>query len=217
MNDATVGSMGWLEISILAVLALLSFATSALSVERALVILRGRPSPQQLHKAASSALRTADATWFRGLNGPEGRVLTAVMLALPGGATRAAHAMTSARLAEQRELERGLTFIGTVGANAPFVGLLGTVFGLLRAFWELSAAGGRSSETVIAAIGTALVSTAVGLAVAIPAVAFYNGLARSARDRLLVADQWGAWLVAHGAARGVPLPAADDFDEVTNG
>ncbi|MDB5047180.1 MAG: MotA/TolQ/ExbB proton channel [Fibrobacteres bacterium] len=75
---------------------------------------------------------------------------------------------------ERRELNRGLPFLGTVGSNAPFLGLTGTVIGILSAFDRFAASGGRGSTEVMVAISRALVATAIGLLVAIPAVVFYN-------------------------------------------
>ncbi len=75
---------------------------------------------------------------------------------------------------EKRELEKGVAFLGTVGANAPFLGLTGTVLGILVAFDRFAASGGRGSSEVMVAISQSLIATALGLLVAIPAVVFYN-------------------------------------------
>jgi biopolymer transport protein ExbB/TolQ len=72
--------------------------------------------------------------------------------------------------------ESGLTFLATLGNNAPFVGLLGTVLGIMAAFWQLSAIAdtAQKNEMLMSSISEALIATAMGLIVAIPAVAFYN-------------------------------------------
>ena len=77
-------------------------------------------------------------------------------------------------MSEKRELEKGASFLGTVGANAPFVGLTGTVIGILSAFQRFAESSGHGSAEVMSAISRALVATALGLLVAIPAVIFYN-------------------------------------------
>jgi biopolymer transport protein ExbB len=77
---------------------------------------------------------------------------------------------------EKEILERGAQFLGTVGANAPFLGLTGTVLGILSAFRQMATAGGAGGVEVMAAIAGALVATAAGLCVAIPAVVLYNVL-----------------------------------------
>jgi biopolymer transport protein ExbB/TolQ len=77
---------------------------------------------------------------------------------------------------ERQMLERGAQFLGTVGANAPFLGLTGTVLGILSAFRRMASQGGTGGTEVMSAIAGALIATAVGLVVAIPAVVMYNVL-----------------------------------------
>jgi biopolymer transport protein ExbB len=74
------------------------------------------------------------------------------------------------------DLRRGLWVIGTVGSLAPYIGLLGTVVGIMRAFHDMAREGAGGFEVVAAGISEALVATAVGLLVAILALAFYNYL-----------------------------------------
>jgi biopolymer transport protein ExbB/TolQ len=76
--------------------------------------------------------------------------------------------------AERRQMESGVSFLGTVGANAPFLGLTGTVLGILIAFNKFAQAGGKGSTDVMVAIARALVATALGLIIAIPAVVAFN-------------------------------------------
>lgn len=82
---------------------------------------------------------------------------------------------TELRKRRQR-YESGLTFLATLGNNAPFIGLLGTVLGIMAAFWQLSAISdtAQKNEMLMVSISEALIATAMGLIVAIPAVAFYN-------------------------------------------
>lgn len=88
-------------------------------------------------------------------------------------------------LLERPALERSLNFLATIGANAPFVGLLGTVLGIMKAFRDLSLnTSGASNQVVMLGIAEALVSTAVGLVVAIPAVIAYNAFSRQVRGSL---------------------------------
>lgn len=85
---------------------------------------------------------------------------------------------------ETRRLDSGLTILATVASTAPFVGLLGTVLGIYEALMTISMQGNASLETVAAPVGEALIMTAFGLAVAIPAVLGYNGLVRGNRHLL---------------------------------
>lgn len=84
---------------------------------------------------------------------------------------------------EKRHLEGRLLWLGTLGNNAPFVGLFGTVLGVIKAFHDL-AESGAGPEVVMAGLSEALVATAVGLLVAIPAVLAFNLLQKKLRDLL---------------------------------
>ncbi len=75
---------------------------------------------------------------------------------------------------EKARWEKYTVFLGSIGSNAPFLGLLGTVLGILKSFADLGAASSAGPKVVMSGISEALVLTAVGLAVAIPAVVFFN-------------------------------------------
>src|SRR3954468_2315276 len=85
-----------------------------------------------------------------------------------------AEAISSVIEKRRLQYEQGLFILGTLGNNAPFVGLFGTVLGIIRAFADLSTSSKAGSQTVMAGISEALVATAVGLFVAIPAVLAFN-------------------------------------------
>ena len=95
------------------------------------------------------------------------------------------------------QMERNLGFLGTVGNNAPFVGLLGTVIGVIKAFHVLDESAGKVTSGLMTEVGEALVATAIGLLVALPAVAFYNYFQRQIRYRLTWADALGRDLLAY--------------------
>ena len=78
------------------------------------------------------------------------------------------------REAITRARERGLAELATIGSSAPFVGLFGTVWGIMNALKSISASGQASIDVVAGPIGEALIATAIGIATAIPAVLFYN-------------------------------------------
>jgi len=82
---------------------------------------------------------------------------------------------------EMEQLDRRLLFLATVGSTAPFIGLFGTVWGIMNAFLGLSATTSSSIQAVAPGIAEALIATAVGLAAAIPAVVMYNRFARQVR------------------------------------
>ncbi|SUC11141.1 tonB-system energizer ExbB [Pasteurella canis] len=77
------------------------------------------------------------------------------------------------------DLQRNLTAIAIIGSNAPYVGLLGTVIGILLTFFELGHSGGEiDAASIMVHLSLALKATAVGILVAIPSMVFYNGLGR---------------------------------------
>lgn len=87
---------------------------------------------------------------------------------------------------EIEQMEYGVPFLATTGSAAPFIGLFGTVWGILHAFWKIGRTGASSLAIVGPHIAEALIATAIGLAAAIPAVIFYNVYAN--RIRLLAKD-----------------------------
>lgn len=90
----------------------------------------------------------------------------------------------------QTELQNGLSWLATVGSTAPFVGLFGTVWGIYNALMKIGLTGQASIDKVAGPVGESLIMTAIGLAVAVPAVLGYNGLVR--RNKLIV-DQVNAF------------------------
>ena len=92
-------------------------------------------------------------------------------------------------LSEQRmELERNLGFLGTMGNTAPLIGLLGTVWGIMRAFHDMARTGSAGPSVVAAGVAEALFTTAAGLLVAVPAVMLYNHFVRRMGNLLTVAE-----------------------------
>jgi biopolymer transport protein ExbB len=96
----------------------------------------------------------------------------------------------------QSRLQDGLAFLGTVGSTAPFVGLFGTVWGIYHALTAIGIAGQASIDKVAGPVGEALIMTAIGLAVAVPAVLGYNWLVRRNKASLDTVRAFGADLHA---------------------
>ncbi|MEI6182354.1 MAG: MotA/TolQ/ExbB proton channel family protein [Polynucleobacter sp.] len=96
-------------------------------------------------------------------------------------------------------LQKGLTFLGSTGAISPFIGLFGTVWGIYHALIAISSSGSAQLDQVAGPIGEALIMTALGLAVAIPAVLAFNTINRA--NKLMVADlnRFGNDLLAYFA------------------
>jgi biopolymer transport protein TolQ len=105
-------------------------------------------------------------------------------------------------LLERPALERSLNFLATIGANAPFIGLLGTVLGIMKAFKDLSQNASAGNEAVMLGIAEALVATAVGLLVAIPAVIAYNAFSRQVRSSLQSLESVRELCLAYAKKKG---------------
>ena len=106
-------------------------------------------------------------------------------------------------------MERNLAFLGTVGANAPFVGLLDTVIGIIRSFHSLDQSQGKVTAGLMADIGEALVATAIGILVALPAVAAFNYFQRLIKMRVARGNALGSHVVSHLlSTKHNSLPAA---------
>lgn len=121
------------------------------------------------------------------------------------GAEAASEAMNSAKAKARHEHDQNLVFLGTLGNNAPFIGLFGTVLGVILALHALSDEPGSSNiDVVMEGIYEALVATAVGLFVAVPAVVAYNFFNRRVRAALAATDSIAHVILGeiHGGARG---------------
>jgi biopolymer transport protein ExbB len=104
------------------------------------------------------------------------------LLARVDRSERVLRALRQALLNSQRRLEFGQVLLASVGSTAPFVGLLGTVWGIYHALNSIAASGQAMIENVAGPVGEALIMTAFGLVVAIPAVLAYNVLGRYVRQ-----------------------------------
>jgi biopolymer transport protein TolQ len=103
-----------------------------------------------------------------------------------GGVDNVTRAMKRQENVELTKLEKGIAFLATTGSTCPFIGLFGTVWGIMTAFIGLSAAHTSNIQAVAPGIAEALITTAVGLVAAIPAQMFYNFMA--ARVRVLATE-----------------------------
>ncbi len=105
--------------------------------------------------------------------------------------------MTGFLFGEKQKLDHGLVILGTLGSNAPFIGLFGTVIGIIQAFSDLATNPAGGPSVVMAGISEALIATAVGLIVAIPAVIAFNGFQRIVRRKLSNAEALKGLVIAH--------------------
>jgi biopolymer transport protein ExbB len=183
---------------VLWLLLALSIVSLAIIIERAAFFFSTRVDTRALRAKLLPLFldgKLASASEVLGRSGSvEANVVRAGLLA---PSPKAAEERMAAESGLQRlRSERNLWFLGTLGNNAPFVGLLGTVIGIIGAFGELEASGGQLSSGLMAEIGEALIATAVGLIVALPAVLAYNAFHRGIAVRLQSAEALGRDLLA---------------------
>ncbi|CAM4267427.1 MotA/TolQ/ExbB proton channel family protein [Corallococcus exiguus] len=170
----TLGSAEW----VLWLLVSLSIISIAVMLERAVYFSRHR-----LANSEALAVRLARGEFdavageVKNQKGMEASVIREALASAQQGPDTVEQVIASTVARERPQYERGLSILGTLGNNAPFIGLFGTVLGIIKAFNDLgamNAKGGAMQQTVMAGISEALVATAVGLAVAIPAVVAFN-------------------------------------------
>lgn len=188
---------GW----VMWLLVVLSVVGLAIILERAYYFFSSRGDVRGLQDKLRKHLHEGELdkakTLMNAERGAEARVVAAGLAAAADGPASAEEAMAGERGLARASMERNLAFLGTVGNNAPFVGLLGTVIGIIRAFQALHESAGQVSEGLMAEIGEALVATAIGLLVALPAVAAYNIFQRVIKGRLVWADAMGRDLLSY--------------------
>jgi len=204
----TLSSAEW----VLWLLVALSVASLAVILERAVFfrarrLQRSEEIAQRLARGELDGLRPL----LEGQLALEARVLHAGLGVLSQGPEMVEEVMAATMASERPRYERFLSFLGTLGSNAPFIGLFGTVLGIIKAFNDLGAVAIRGSaiqQTVMTGISEALVATAVGLAVAIPAVVAYNLFTRGLKNRVTRAQGMAHALVAAARSpRTEPAPS----------
>ncbi|MES2941286.1 MAG: MotA/TolQ/ExbB proton channel family protein [Pseudomonadota bacterium] len=107
---------------------------------------------------------------------------------------------------ERRQLESGLAVLASIGSTSPFVGLFGTVWGIMHALTDIGKTGSASLDVVAGPIGEALIATGVGIAVAVPAVLAYNFFLRRLKVTGADLDELGADLISLSRKSGYRIP-----------
>jgi biopolymer transport protein ExbB len=202
MRLTIVGGSEW----VMVLLLLLSMISIAIIIERLFFFhkrrqeldrLDGLLSPILIGKANRNRLKEVLAK-------EEDPTLKAAMNEDPSGSDREANEkiVASTLTRERLRLERRLAFLGTLGNNAPFIGLFGTVLGIIRAFHDISLETKANTSVVMAGISEALVATAIGLFVAIPAVLFYNYFQRQVDHSLSITESLAQGILASMTKEG---------------
>lgn len=202
-------NFNWIEAMrtspVMCVILVCSVLTLGFAIERIIYFWNRRSNPDALLASALVALRSgnkdeavrvcaADKHPF----GPVAAEVIKTMDEQPENFEEKLHiAMSEQRL----QLERNLGFIGTMGNVAPLIGLLGTVWGIMRAFHDMARTGSAGPSVVAAGVAEALFTTAAGLLVAVPAVLLYNNFVRRMGVMLTVTENHARTLRLSGGLR----------------
>jgi biopolymer transport protein TolQ len=193
--------------AILWILIALSILSVATMIERFFFIQRIMAKTRRIHNRIQIALQTytlEDVEEIsKDITTMEGRILSYGLKHIKEHGTKGLEELFNALTAmEKPKIERNLSFLATVGSTAPYIGLLGTVLGIMRAFHDLANAQEAGQQTVMAGISTALVATAIGLFVAIPAVVAFNYFQKKVKLILQNLDGVKELCLAYAKAKG---------------
>lgn len=176
-------------------LVALSVGGVAVALERAVYLIRTNENVRKLKQQILALLREGNVEEARAqLSRSPSHVASIIAAGLENtgdGTASAEERMNGATQLAKLRMEKRLAFLGTLGSNAPFIGLLGTVIGIIRAFHSLNDAAGKVTAGLMSEVGEALVATAIGILVALPAIAFYNAFQRIIKGRLARAQAFG--------------------------
>lgn len=193
----TLGGSEW----VLWLLIVLSVVSVAIMIERyaffAANTVKAGPFVARLQEYLDKGDMKAASEWLRDQKSPEARVVLAGVEHAARGHEAVEEAMIGVQLQERFRLEKNLAILGTLGNNAPFIGLFGTVLGIIKAFNDLAVAQAGGPSVVMRGISEALVATAVGLFVAIPAVVAFNYFSRRAKRVLANTETYGKMILTH--------------------
>ena len=186
---------GWM----MAPIILCSVIAAAIAVERLWTLQPGRIAPRTLLAQVWGYVKKNELDRERLRDIRNGSALGQIFAAGLGNARHGREIMKEAMEEEanvvMHELERYLTALGTIASVSPLLGLLGTVVGMIRAFTVLMAEGAGNANNLAGGISTALITTAGGLSVAIPALGFYRFFLRRVDDLIITMEQEASKLV----------------------
>ena len=179
LTEKIISVAQYLDQVVLWILVILSILSVGMILERLFTLRKVSNESQKVRVRIKQALQANSVDDFeqiaRDTNSLEGRAASYALRHMKDAGTKGLEEVFNTySLTERPELERFLGFLATIGSNAPYIGLFGTVLGIMKAFNDLAQSTDAGQQTVMAGIALALISTAAGLFVAIPAVIFYN-------------------------------------------
>lgn len=190
------------------ILIVLFILAVAVTIDRVIVLQKNRGNNAKLVEILTENLTGREANVESVIGqvsqsefGMEGRVAAVALRGWKTGDHAIEEFASAAQIAEKRNLEKRLVVLSTLGNNTPFIGLLGTVLGIMKAFRDLALMGDAGPAVVMKGISEALIATAMGLAVAIPCVIAFNALSKIVKDKLSCSEEITAMIRALAISR----------------
>jgi biopolymer transport protein ExbB len=190
---------------VMVIILVCSVLTLGFTIERTMYFWKRRGNPDALLASALVALRSGNKEEAirvcQADPHPLGPVAAEVIRTLDENPDAFEEKLHIAMSEQRLQLERNLGFIGTMGNVAPLIGLLGTVWGIMRAFHDMARTGSAGPSVVAAGVAEALFTTAAGLLVAVPAVIVYNNFVRRMGVALTLTENHSRTLRLNGGVR----------------
>ena len=202
---------------VLYLLLFLSLASIGVMLERWAFFRRRSLDSAQVRDALSKSLDKGDlegaAALLKKHDALETNVVLVGLQAASLGPESVEDLLVGALGQEKARYEKRLNFLATMASNAPYIGLFGTVLGIIRAFHDLAGSSMQGTQAVMSGIAEALVATGVGLIVALPAVATYNAFTRHVERATSATEVFAHEILA--SLKTVPRVARDEATPAT--
>lgn len=207
MQERIFAIAHYVDVGVLYLLVILSLASLLMIAERFIRLAAQAKRSKKFLGAIEERLHSdqIDLSELEADSGSvEGRALQLGLEHLKRAGTKGLEEVFSAlAMLERPRLERYLNFLATVGSNAPYIGLFGTVLGIMKAFKEMAGASEAGQQAVMAGISGALIATAAGLMVAIPSVIAFNYFQKQVKVILQGIDACRELCLSYGKQRGI--------------
>jgi biopolymer transport protein ExbB/TolQ len=183
-------------------LILCSIVNVAIIIDRIIFFQRMRGDFAEFIKNLTDRLNSSEpveqtSAWCSGQKMLEANVAAVGLERSRDNLRAAEESMNATMIAAKTKLEKGTVVLGTLGSNTPFVGLFGTIIGIIEAFHALSTSANPGPEVIMSSISEALVATALGILVAIPAVVSYNFFNRAIKKKMANSDATSRIIMTH--------------------
>lgn len=183
------------------ILILCSVVAIAVMIERAIILFKEQKQLKIVKELFENAIENGklenESEKFDHLQGLSARVLFTGLSRRVQGVSAVEEYTLSVTSREKQRLERRMLILGTLGNNAIYIGLFGTVLGVIKAFHDLAQESNAGPEVVMQGLSEALIATAVGLMVALPCVVAYNYFQKQIKDLLLETETMVRLLLAY--------------------